>query len=64
VVLEVRDSSILVTVMPIDAPPYRARVPVPADGRRSDVRIGSHLELVVGAEPGEVRLAEQPPPAA
>jgi hypothetical protein len=64
VVLEIRAASIVVTVIPNGSPPYRARVPVPAGGCGPDVRVGSHVELVVGNAPDEVRLAEEPPPAA
>lgn len=64
VVLEIRETTLVVTVMPAGAPPYRARVPWPLGTSSDEVRVGSHVELVVGSDPADVHLAHDPPPSA
>lgn len=61
VVLAVGDEFLLVTVMPVGAAPYRARVGLDPSDHAADLRVGAHVQLVVGDEPTELRLASNPP---
>lgn len=63
VILEMRGTMLVVTVMPTGAPPYRARMSV-FPHQLAGLRVGSHVELLVGDDPSEIRLADDPTPAA
>lgn len=56
IILDIRPTALVVTVMPRDAAPYRARVLIPLGADATTWRIGSHVELTIGDDPGDVRL--------
>jgi hypothetical protein len=56
IILDIRPSALVVTVMPPDAPPYRARVVIPVGADATTWRVGSHVELRIGDDPADVRL--------
>ena len=64
VILEIRNAALILTVMPADGPPYRARIAISLADLRPDIRVGSYVELIIGADPSDIRLADDPPPAA
>ena len=63
VIVEMRGTMLVVTVMPTGAPAYRARISV-FPHQLVGLRVGSHVELIIGDDPSEIRLAPGAPPAA
>lgn len=56
IILDIRPTALVVTVMPPDAAPYRARVIIPLGADATTWRVGSHVALSIGDDPGDVRL--------
>ena len=61
-IVEIRGTILLVTVMPAGAPPYRARVSV-FPHQLTGIHVGSYVELIVGNDPSDIRLAQDSSPA-